>query len=242
MSERRSEALSWSFCHTQGTYRCCRVVAGGCDVVTRSWQLALRMAMERFSVPNENHEINIEPLVPDRSCLLALEGWNYKRLYEEKNNENKKLKSEIFRLKFGLKRSVETVSIVTTENKELTQKVHLLNQELYEIQTQFNEFRSQLLLSNRIIENHKSSMAKMKESYENYQREVDELRSTRSSSFFLCLLLSPLLPCEDSLLCREDDNRSLKVNLEEVRAELMKTKRSLADSEVTPDFALPFPI
>jgi predicted RNase H-like nuclease (RuvC/YqgF family) len=141
--------------------------------------LIQKMELERFSVPNENLENNIQPLVADRSCALALEGWNYKRLYEEKTNENKKLKSEISRLKFGLKRSVETVSIITAENKELSQKVHSLNQELYEIQTEFNQFRSQLLLSNRIIENHKISIVKMKESYENYQKEVDEIRSSR---------------------------------------------------------------
>jgi FtsZ-binding cell division protein ZapB len=200
-----------------------------CCVSDEIWRLAWAMELERFSIPNENYDAtNIEPLVPNRSCVLALEGWNYKRLYEEKINENKKLKSEIFRLKFGLKRSVETVSIITTENKELSQKVNSLNQELYEIQTEFNEFRSQLLLSNRIIENHKISIVKMKESYENYQKEAHELRASRSDN----LSLPPFLTELRMLPSREDENRCLKVIIEELKAEGIKLKKSLTDSQV----------
>jgi chromosome segregation ATPase len=123
-----------------------------------------------------------EPLVPNRSCILALECWNFKNQMTKKDFEIEKLKSEICRLKFALKRSMETVSVITPENKELHTRILNINAEFLRSQEELNNERSKTMLQSRVIENHKRSMSKMKDSFDNFHSEAEQLLCARFAS------------------------------------------------------------
>lgn len=139
------------------------------------------METEGFIIPNnrEVYSSGIEPLIPDRSCELALECWALKNENIKKNNEIEKLKSEISRLKFALKRSMETVNELSPQNKELNSKIFEINSELIKVQEELNEERSKTMLQCRVIESHKKTLLKIKESTEKYQLETEEVISSR---------------------------------------------------------------
>lgn len=139
------------------------------------------MEIEGFIIPNhrEIYSSSVEPLIPERSCELALECWQLKTENVKKNNEIEKLKSEILRLKFALKRSMETTQELLPQNKELNNRVYQINSELIKIQEELNEERSKTMLQSRVIESHKKSLLKIKESTEKYQLESEEMISLR---------------------------------------------------------------
>jgi chromosome segregation ATPase len=120
-----------------------------------------------------------QPLVPNRSCLLALECWNYKNLMTKKDFEIEKLKNDISRLKFALKRSIETVSVITPENKELQSRILTINSEFLRSQEDLNAERSKSMLQSRVIENHKRSMSKLNDSFDQFHSEAEQLLSAR---------------------------------------------------------------
>lgn len=181
------------------------------EMCVRFVEKICKMETEAFVMPNnwEPYGDGTEMLIPERNCELALECWTLKTENIKKKNEIEKLKSEIARLKIALKRSLETVQEISPQNKELNVRLYEANSEIIALKEEIIEERSKTMLQSRVIEGHKKTFQKMKETTEKNQLEAEEVIAARNS-----------------------ENNVLKLTVEELKNDLFKMKRVLSEYQV----------
>ena len=104
-----------------------------------------------------------EPLVADRACELAIECWSLRGNIRDKEETNIKLRSVIKRLKFAINRSTESYKQLEVQNSDLEKTVVSLTSENMKLQNELLEEKSTSRFHQRVVENHKSTILKLKE-------------------------------------------------------------------------------
>lgn len=133
---------------------------------------------DHADIPSDNIH-NLEPLIPNRTCVLALECWNYKQKLNKRIMKNKELNQEIFRLKFALKHSLETVQNLKEDNKNLNNLLQLKTNQCNEIEGKYLKLQSNTTLQKNIINNNKIVINNVQELYHKLQIESNEMKLSK---------------------------------------------------------------